>query len=368
MSGRAISDYALISDCRSAALVSIDGSIDWLCFPDFDSESVFGRLLDSLAGHWLVSVRDPIEVKRRYLEESMVLETTFVTSRGVGVLTDALAFGDGERQHDLGRSSPHCLLRSIVCHSGQIEVDFEYCPRPEYGIIYPLLQKIDGGVRSKGGASSFLLSSAIDLSIKESQITTTFVMDAGERQCFAMQYGSLARHADVWPQGSISHRLDDTVEAWCSWSRIHQNYQGPWRDQVSHSGRVLQALTYFPTGAIVAAPTTSLPESPGGNRNWDYRFTWVRDASFTLDALWVAACPDEVHRFFDFIAQAASTQFHNGSDLQIMFGIRGERDLSERTLPHLHGWRNSVPVRVGNGAWTQRQLDVYGELLGAVFS
>jgi GH15 family glucan-1,4-alpha-glucosidase len=140
---------------------------------------------------------------------------------------------------------------------------------------------------------------------------------------------------------------------------------GPWRDLVHHSGRVLYALTYYPTGAMCAAPTTSLPETPGGERNWDYRYAWVRDASFTLRALWVAACPDEGYKFFDYLASAAASQVHDGSDLQIMFGIGGERDLSERVLPHLSGWRGSAPVRVGNGAWTQRQIDVYGELLDA---
>src|SRR5207344_1631240 len=139
-----------------------------------------------------------------------------------------------------------------------------------------------------------------------------------------------------------------------------------WRDLVHHSGRVLQALTFAPTGAIVAAPTTSLPETVGGERNWDYRYTWVRDACLTMEALWVAACPDEANKFFAFLADAAASQLQRGADLQILFGIGGERDLTERELAHLAGWRHSVPVRVGNGAWRQRQLDVYGELLSAV--
>jgi GH15 family glucan-1,4-alpha-glucosidase len=160
--------------------------------------------------------------------------------------------------------------------------------------------------------------------------------------------------------------MDDTIEGWRSWSRMHQRYDGPWAQMVSHSGRVLQALTFYPTGAIVAAPTTSLPQTVGGVRNWDYRFTWVRDASFTLEALWVAACPDEASRFFQFIASAALTQIRRGADLQIMFGIGGEHDLTEREVPHLAGWRDSKPVRIGNGAWNQRQLDVYGELMNAV--
>ena len=169
----------------------------------------------------------------------------------------------------------------------------------------------------------------------------------------------------MWSQSEIRARLDDTVSGWESWSDIHQAYVGPWRDMVHLGGRVLQALSFAPTGAICAAATTSLPEVVGGTRNWDYRYSWVRDASFTIEALWVAACPDEANEFFNYVATSAAGSLDRGADLQIMFGIGGERDLSERELPHLEGWRHSAPVRVGNGAWSQRQLDVYGELLGA---
>ena len=171
----------------------------------------------------------------------------------------------------------------------------------------------------------------------------------------------------MWSQSEIAARLDDTVSAWQSWSELHQAYVGPWRDLVHHSGRVLQALSFQPTGAICAAATTSLPEVVGGTRNWDYRYAWVRDASFTIEALWVAACPDEANEFFDYMTASAAGSLDQGGDLQIMFGIGGERDLTERELPHLAGWRQSAPVRVGNGAWRQRQLDVYGELLSAVY-
>src|SRR6202034_2970189 len=182
---------------------------------------------------------------------------------------------------------------------------------------------------------------------------------------FALGHGELGGPVlTTWTEEEITSRLNDTLEGWRSWSAIHQNYEGPWRDLVRHSGRVLQALTFARTGAIVAAPTTSLPESVGGERNWDYRYTWVRDASLTMEALWVAACPDEANKFFAFLADAAASQLQLGADLQIMFGIGGERDLTERVLPQLAGWRGSRPVRVGNGAWLQRQLDVYGELLG----
>ena len=170
----------------------------------------------------------------------------------------------------------------------------------------------------------------------------------------------------MWSESEIAARLDDTVSAWQSWSELHQAYVGPWHDLVHHSGRVLQALSFQPTGAICAAATTSLPEVVGGARNWDYRYAWVRDASFTIEALWVAACPDEANEFFDYMTASAAGSLEQAGDLQIMFGIGGERDLTERELPHLPGWRQSAPVRVGNGAWRQRQLDVYGELLSAV--
>jgi GH15 family glucan-1,4-alpha-glucosidase len=189
---------------------------------------------------------------------------------------------------------------------------------------------------------------------------------AGESRAWALQYGIAERTGGFWDEERIAERLHETVAAWRSWSSQHQRYQGPWRDLVDLSGRVLQGLTYQPSGAIVAAPTTSLPETVGGARNWDFRYTWVRDASLTLEALWVAACPDEAKHFFDFLAESARRKLEDEGDLQIMFGVGGERDMTERELPHLRGWRGSRPVRIGNGAWNQRQLDVYGELLAAL--
>ena len=172
--------------------------------------------------------------------------------------------------------------------------------------------------------------------------------------------------ARVWSQAELSGAARRDGRAWQGWSDHHQAYEGPWRDLVHHSGRVLRALSYQPSGAIVAAATTSLPEAVGGERNWDYRYAWVRDASLTMEALWVAACPHEASDFFAFLATAAPS-IGSTSDLQIMFGVGGEHDLTERTLPHLRGWRGSRPVRVGNGAWNQQQIDVYGELCSAAF-
>src|SRR6266487_698469 len=209
----AIADYALLSDCRSAALVSRGGSVDWLCFPRFDGRSVFARLLDEDAGHFAIRPASQARASRHYLDQTMVLETTFRTSTGTAVLVDAMAIGRGDSGHQLGAGSPGALLRRLDCTEGQVALEVTYAPRPEYGLIHPLLSQVDGGLRSRGGADVLALSTPVP------------------------------------------------------------------KELVHHSGRVLQALTFQPTGAIVAAPTTSLPEAVGGQRNWDYRYTWVRDAS-----------------------------------------------------------------------------------------
>jgi alpha,alpha-trehalase len=361
-----IGDYALLSDCRSAALVSRDGSVDWLCFPRFDAPSVFCRLLDPSGGRFAIRPAGEFQSSRRYVDQTMVLETTFTAAGGTAVLTDALALGRNERGHQLGAGSPGVLLRQLACTNGEIDVEVSYTPRPEYGLVHPLLAPVPGGLSARGGADRLLLSTAVSLDIAGDTATGRIRLAAGQAAVFALGHGQMADPPlTPWTAEEITARLDDTVKGWRSWSAIHQNYEGPWRELVHHSGRVLRALTYEPTGAIVAAPTTSLPEVVGGERNWDYRYTWVRDASLTMGALWVAACPDEANKFFTFLADAAASQLKGGADLQIMFGVGGERDLSERELPHLAGWRGSRPVRVGNGAWTQRQLDVYGELLGA---
>ena len=369
MSTTPIGDYALLSDRHSAALVSRYGSIDWLCFPRFDSPSVLGRLLDDQAGHWSIRAADITGVTRRYLDRTMVLETTFQTTTGSVAVTDAMSMGEGNRGHQLGKDAPHLLVRRVTCLEGTVDLELEYVPRPEYGLVRPLLDPIEGGLAAFGGPDVLVLSSPIPLAVGESSASGQLHLDHGESAGFALHHKRRAEtgSARVWSQTEIASRLDDTVSAWESWSELHQAYEGPWRDLVHHSGRVLQALSFSPTGAICAAATTSLPETVGGTRNWDYRYTWVRDASFTIEALWVAACPDEANEFFEYVTTSAAGSLDRGGDLQIMFGIGGERDLTERDLPHLEGWRHSVPVRIGNGAWNQRQLDVYGELLGAVY-
>jgi alpha,alpha-trehalase len=359
-----IGDYALLSDCRSAALVSRAGSVDWLCWPRFDSPAVFARILDPDGGHFAIRPAGDFQVSRAYVDQTMTLETTFRVPAGTAVLTDAMAVGRDDRGHHLGDGSPGVLLRELTCTAGEIDVEVSYAPRPEYGLIRPILEAVTGGIGARGGASRLLLSTSAGLQVAGDTATAHLHLAAGQSVSFALAYGPMWEPPlTAWDAGQTADRLQDTIAGWRSWSALHQAYQGPWRDLVLHSGRVLQALTFARTGAIVAAPTTSLPETIGGGRNWDYRYTWVRDASLTMEALWVAACPDEAAKFFTFLADAAASQLRRGKDLQIMFGVGGEHDLSERALPHLAGWRASRPVRVGNGAWTQRQLDVYGELL-----
>ena len=366
MSTTPIADYAIVSDCHSAALVSRQGSIDWLCLPRFDQPAVFGRLLDDQAGHWSISPVGDARVTRRYRERSMVLETTYTTETGSVRLVDTMALDPTEEGHDLGAGAPGFVLRTVEGLEGSVEMEMEYAPRPEYGLVHPLLITVPGGIRCRGGADAMALSLPMDTAPEGSTARIRFTVAAGATIGFGLDH---AKSWEVPPrllsQDEIIWRVAETAESWRGWSAAHQRYEGPWSDLVYHSGRVLQGLMYQPTGAIVAAATTSLPEQIGGERNWDYRYAWVRDASFTMDALWVAACPDEALKFFDWIAGAAATEVGSGSDLQIMFGVGGERDLTERELPHLSGWRGSRPVRIGNGAWNQRQLDVYGELLDA---
>jgi GH15 family glucan-1,4-alpha-glucosidase len=220
-----------------------------------------------------------------------------------------------------------------------------------------------GGVSARGGPDRLTLSAPCRLRVSSDTASGTLRLEAGESAYFALHWGPLAGRAPrMWSQEELADALGTTIGAWQAWSDAHQAYEGPWRDLVNHSGRVLQALSYQPSGAVVAAATTSLPEEPGGARNWDYRYAWVRDAAMTMDALWVAACPDEAGEFFTFVTSAAATGWTR-SHLQIMYGVGGEHDLTERELPHLSGWRDSRPVRVGNDAWRQPQLDVYGELL-----
>jgi GH15 family glucan-1,4-alpha-glucosidase len=366
---RPIADYGLLADCNSAALVSRDGSVDWLCLPRYDSAAIMARILDPGAGHWSIRPAGAFATKRRYLPGTLVIETTFTTDSGTVRLLDAMAFAPGQRGHDLGFDSPHELLRAVEGVSGEVELRLELAPRPEYGLIRPLIRLEAGGARTFGsgriGVSSGL---ALEVDDEEAVMRASFSVSEGERLGFALRWAAAEQKSapSPTPAAEVHDRIQDTAEAWRSWEAEHDIYDGPNRELVRLSSRVLKGLTYRPTGAIVAAPTTSLPETVGGERNWDYRYSWIRDSSLTIEALYIGACSDEAEEFVSFMTSSAGGRAGEGS-LQIMYGIGGEHDLSERELPHLRGWRDSAPVRVGNGAWDQVQLDVYGELLNSLW-
>jgi GH15 family glucan-1,4-alpha-glucosidase len=362
-----IANYGLLADCNSAALVDRDGSIDWLCLPRYDSDAIFACLLDPDAGHWSIRPAASFTTERRYLPGTLVMETIFTTEAGKVRLTDAMAFAPGQRGHDLGHDAPHELLRSVEGISGEVELELELAPRPQYGLIMPLVRIEDGGARTFG-AGRLSIRSPVPLEVADSTMRASFTVAEGNRLGFSVRWAPPeAREAPepTSPQ-DVAGRIDDTVEGWRSWEAEHDIYKGPHRELVRMSSRVLKGLSYRPTGAIVAAPTTSLPETVGGERNWDYRFSWIRDSSLTIEALYIGTCPDEAEEFISFMTSSAGGRAGEGS-LQIMYGIAGEHDLSERELPHLRGWRESRPVRVGNGAWDQVQLDVYGELLNSLW-
>jgi GH15 family glucan-1,4-alpha-glucosidase len=361
-----IADYGLLADCNSAALVDRAGSIDWLCLPRYDSPAIFACVLGSDAGHWSIRPAGEFTSRRRYLPGTLIIETTFTTDTGVVRVVDAMASAEGQRGHDLGFDAPHEVLRGVEGVEGEVEMLLELAPRPEYGLIHPLIRLEEGGARTFG-AGRVAVRSAVPLAVEDATMHASFVVREGERLGFSLRWSPAESQTtpEPTPAEEVAARIEDTAEAWRSWEAEHDIYDGERRDVVRLSARVLKGLTYRPTGAIVAAPTTSLPETVGGERNWDYRFSWIRDSSLTIEALYIGACPDEAEEFVSFMTSAAGGRASEGS-LQIMYGIGGEHDLSERELAHLEGWRESRPVRVGNGAWNQVQLDVYGELLNAL--
>ncbi len=362
MTRRRIDDYGFLSDCHSAALVDRSGSLDWWCPSRFDAPSVFGRLLDPDAGHWSLHPATGFESTRRYVGATLVVRTRFVTDAGEVDVTDALALEPGARGHDIGRRSPHTLLRRVEGRRGAVTMTTELAPRMEYGLTSPhLIQGADGLV-ARGGPVTLSLGSDIDLVRDGATAAATFTVAAGETVQLGLHASpSFSGEEPAAQPGKPT--IDDTIAAWESWSVLHQSYRGRHRDQVLRSALVLQGLTYKPSGAVVAAATTSLPEIIGGDLNFDYRFAWLRDLSLTIRSLWIAACPDEADKLFRWMADAAGQL--DDQRVQVMYGVAGERDLTEHTVRHLHGFHDSSPVRIGNDAWDQSQLDVFGEVLDA---
>lgn len=357
-----IADYGFLSDCHSAALVDRSGSVDWWCVPRFDSPSVLGRLLDPQAGHWALRPAGGFTTDREYVGDTLVLRTVFRTESGVVSVTDALGLEQGARGHDIGLRSPHVLLRRVEGVTGSVAMRSELAPRMEYGRTEPNLQLTEQGGVARGGPATLTLTTSVPVSQSAGALVSSFVVTAGDTVDFQLAY-SATFGAQQPRVGADAPTLGDTTTAWESWSALHTDYDGAFPDQVRRSSLVLQGLTYSPSGAIVAAATTSLPETMGGDLNFDYRYAWLRDLSLTMRSLWIAACPHEPERLFDWLATSAG---HVRAELvQIMYGIEGERDLSEHELEHLAGYRESFPVRVGNAAWRQDQLDVFGEVLDA---
>ena len=336
--------------------------------PRYDSDAVFARLLDPDAGHWSIRPTSDYTSERRYLPGTLVIETTFTTDSGQVRLTDAMAFADGQRGHDLGFDAPHELLRSVEGVSGRVELRAG--------------ARAATAVRAGDAADPARGRRRADVRRRPHHRALRRATRGGRRddarivhrrrgraprllRSLGVRRGPERAGADGGGRASPT-RIADTVEGWRSWEAEHDIYEGPHRELVRMSSRVLKGLSYRPTGAIVAAPTTSLPETVGGERNWDYRFSWIRDSSLTIEALYIGTCTDEAEEFISFMTSSAGGRAGEGS-LQIMYGIGGEHDLSERELPHLRGWRESTPVRVGNGAWDQVQLDVYGELLNSLW-
>jgi len=356
----AIADYAFLSDCHSAVLVDRSGSVDWWCLPRFDSPSVFGRLLDPDAGHWTLCPVEDFDCRRNYLGDTLVLATEFRTAAGSVSVTDALLLEPGARAHDIGLRSPHVLLRRVEGLQGTVRMRMDLSPRMEYGRTEPHLRVISGGAEAVGGPVTLTLDTELDLHIEDGAILGEFEIASGQvaelRLSYTPSFGQR-------PELAGSPSVEDTVQGWTSWSAQHTGYDGDYPEQVRRSSLVLQGLTFGPSGAVLAAATTSLPETLGGADNFDYRYAWLRDLSLTIRSLWLAACPGEPGRLFAWLAGSAG---HVREELvQIMYGVEGERDLTEHVLEHLSGYRGSTPVRVGNAAWEQDQLDVFGEVLDA---
>jgi GH15 family glucan-1,4-alpha-glucosidase len=354
-----IGDYALLADCHSSALVSRTASVDWACLRRFDAPSVFGRLLDwERGGHFTLAPVGAGDWQRRYLDDSLVLETTATTPTGTVRIRDAFAMHRGGQ-----RDPRNQLLRVVECTSGTVEVAVCIEPRFDYGELRPWLRRAGAAYTAVGSDSALVISSDVrlDVDVERIQLIGRLSLAEGERAGFSVA-AQVPHKLDARPLDAetIQQRLDETLDWWRRWSSA-TTVNGRYTAQVRRSVTVLKGLTCAPTGAIVAAPTTSLPEEVGGERNWDYRYSWVRDSTLALAALSLAGHADVARGFRGFLMRSCAG---SAEDLQIMYGVYGTRHLPEFTLD-LAGYRGSTPVHVGNGAASQRQLDVYGHILDA---
>ena len=345
-----IEDYALIGDCESAALISRDGSIDWMCWPRFDSEACFAALLGTPEhGRFRVAPEaEPTRVTRRYRPDTLILETRFETADGVATLIDFMPIR--------GRN-PDCV-RIVVGERGTVRMCTELVLRFGYGAVVPWVRKVgDGALRAIAGPDMVVLRTPVHLRGENMKTVGAFTVSEGDRVPFVLSYGP--SHLPLPEAFSADAALQDTETFWTEWSRRSRS-DGPWAGAICRSLITLKALTYAPTGGMVAAPTTSLPERIGGNRNWDYRYCWVRDATLTLLALMNAGYFEEAQAWRDWLTRAVAGR---PEQMEVMYGVAGERRLTEWEVAWLPGYESSAPVRIGNAAHSQLQLDVFGEVM-----
>src|SRR6184192_557010 len=350
-----IEDYAMIGDCHSGALVGRDGSIDWLCWPRFDSAACLAALLGKPEhGRWRIApVGVERAVRRRYRGDSLILETEFETSEGAATLVDFMP-----------ARAEHCnLVRMVLGRRARVKMDMEFIVRFDYGASVPWVTRLadGGGIRAIAGPDMVVLRSPVQLQGKDLTTVAQFELAAGERAAFVLTH--CPSHLSVPGPLDAEQAFRETEAFWQQWC-MKCTVTGEWAPYVRRSLITLKALTYAPTGGVVAAATTSLPEQIGSVRNWDYRYCWLRDATLTLLALMNAGYRDEALAWRDWLTRAVAG---SPSQIQIMYGLAGERRLGEWTIEWLPGYEDSRPVRVGNAAASQLQLDVYGELLDSIY-
>ncbi len=350
---RPISDYGIIGDMHSAALVGLDGSIDWLCFPRFDSPSVFAAILDDAkGGRFRIAPKEAHRSEQRYLPDTNILCTTFTTNRGRVEVQDLMPIKEDARQSDFE------VLRIVRGLSGAMEMECLFQPRLDYARGRTDLAAASGGVVATKDEARLALASSVDLTIEGDAARAGFSVREGDELAFELQWGVDQPPSTI----GCRERVEFTVSEWRGVAD-EINYEGRWRDEVVRSVLALHLLLYIPTGAMVAAVTTSLPEWIGGDRNWDYRFCWIRDAAFTFDVFDRLDHIGETARFMEWLTAFCKSC---GVRLQPVYGVRYEEDLGEHTLDHLEGYRGSKPVRIGNGAATQLQMDIFGEVMVAI--
>ena len=368
-----IASYAFLSNCHTGALVAPDGAIDWLCIPCFDAPSIFGSLLDREAGFFRFApfgINHPAAVI--YVPGTNVLETTWKTPSGWVVVRDALTMGPLEHEDKVtphtrppaDDDAEHQLVRTVECLDGNVEVELVCEPAFDYGRTPAEWELVGDGrhvADATGAGQKFRLTTDMSLGIEANRVRARHVLNAGDKA-----YCALSWDDEITPPqdaGEADARIDATTRFWRAWLGRARIPDHRFRDEMQRSALAIKGLTYMPTGATVAALTTSLPETPGGERNWDYRYTWIRDTTFTLQALHMLNLDWEADEFMQFVADVEPTE--QGS-LQIMYGIDGRRDLTETTRDDLTGYAGARPVRVGNGAFDQRQNDVFGAVLDSI--